>query len=530
MLDPSGIYYMYLRKSREDREAESHGEGETLARHENRLKELADQLKITISQVYREVVSGETIAARPEMMRMLSDIESEQPDGVLVVELERLARGDTRDQGLIMETFKYGNTKIITPLKTYDPNDEFDEEYAEFGLFMSRREYKIINRRLQNGRRASTKEGKWIGNVAPYGYERIKLPHEKGYTLTPLPEEAKIVQFIFQLYTEGTKESDNLPIGATQIAHLLDDMNIPPRKSDHWETGVIKGILRNYAYIGKLEVGKRKQIKTIENGVVKRSRPINTNSEILDALHPPIIEESKFYAAKRKLDANFRPTNFSTIKSPLAGLIYCSECKKTLYRRPAGAKNPCDTILCKTHGCPTVGSFYYLVEEHLIKFLEETLKDYKIKIKGDNSGDWSEMLERKKITLDRKKDEIQTITKQLESVYDYFEQQIYSLELFRKRSADLTKKLEKSQASMKAIEDEISNIEDRIVRKEQFIPYFENILHSYADTEDPLRKNALLKQVVDHVYYSKTKKGNRLGNGVDSFTLDVYLKLPFRDF
>jgi DNA invertase Pin-like site-specific DNA recombinase len=529
MLDPSGIYYMYLRKSREDREAESHGEGETLARHENRLKELADQLNIMISQVYREVVSGETIAARPEMMRMLSDIESVQPEGVLVVELERLARGDTRDQGLIMETFKYGNTKIITPLKTYDPNDEFDEEYAEFGLFMSRREYKIINRRLQNGRRASSKEGKWIGNVAPYGYERIKLPHEKGYSLKPLPDEAKIVQFIFQLFTEGTPESDNLPIGATQIAHLLDDLNIPPRKSDHWETGVIKGILKNYAYIGKLEVGKRKQIKTIENGIVKRSRPINSNAEIFDAIHPPIIEENIFYTAKKKLDANFRRSNFSNIKSPLAGLIYCNECKKTLYRRPAGAKNLGDTVLCKTHGCHTVGSFYYLVEERLLQFLAETLKEYKIKIKGENSSDWGEVLDRKKAILANYTNEANVLNKQLESTYDYFEQKLYSLEIFRKRFIDLTGKIDEKQKSIETVENEISNIEERMIRKEQFIPYFENILKSYTETEDPIKKNALLKQMVDHVYYTKTKKGTRLGQGVDSFTLDVYLKLPFRN-
>lgn len=530
MLDPSGIYYMYLRKSREDREAESHGEGETLARHENRLKELADQLKITISQIYREVVSGETIAARPQMMQMLSDIESEQPEGVLVVELERLARGDTRDQGLIMETFKYGNTKIITPMKTYDPNDEFDEEYAEFGLFMSRREYKVINRRLQNGRRTSSKEGKWIGNVAPYGYERTKLPHEKGFTLSPIPNESKVVQFIFQLFTEGTPESDNLPIGATQIAHLLDDMKIPPRKSDHWETSVIKGILKNYAYIAKLEVGKRKQVKTIENGVVKRSRPINTDAEFFNAIHPPIIDDHTFHNAKRKIEANFRPANFSTIKSPLAGLIYCSECEKTLYRRPAGAKNSYDTLLCKTYGCATVGSFYYLVEERLLQFLDSTLKEYKVKIKDENSNDWSEVLERKKALLSNYINETNLLNKQLESIYDYFEQKLYSLELFRKRSSDLNIKLEEKQKLIINTENEISDIEKRIVRKDQFIPYFENILKSYTETEEPLRKNTLLKQVVDHVYYSKTKKGTRLGQGIDSFTLDVYLKLPFKDF
>ena len=44
---------------------------------------------------------------------------------------------------------------IITPIKIYDPNDEYDEEYFEFGLFMSRREYKTIKRRMQRGRVAA---------------------------------------------------------------------------------------------------------------------------------------------------------------------------------------------------------------------------------------------------------------------------------------------------------------------------------------------------------------------------------------
>lgn len=529
MLDLSGTYYMYLRKSREDRDAEAHGEGETLARHENRLKELAEQLGITISHVYREVVSGETIAARPEMMRLISDIENNRPDGVLVIELERLARGDTRDQGLIMETFKYGNTKIITPMKTYDPNDEFDEEYAEFGLFMSRREYKVINRRLQNGRRASVKEGKWTGNVAPYGYERMKLPHEKGFTLKPLPEESKIVQFVFQLFTTGTPESDNIPLGTTQIAHLLDDMKIPPRKSDHWETSVIRGMLRNYAYIGKLETGKRKQIKIIENGVPKRSRPINADCEIFDALHPPIIEESVFYTAQKKLKANFRPPTFSTTKSPLAGLIYCSECKMSMYRRPPGSRNPTETILCKTHNCPTVGSFYYLVEERLLQFLERYLKDYKIVVRNEDSGDWTEVLNRKMSVLAGYQNEASILNKQLEMVYDYFEQQVYSLDLFRKRCNELTRKIDENNRLMETIQSEIIEVENHFAKKEEFIPYFEEILRSYTVTEDPLKKNILLKQVVDHVYYTKIKKGNRLGQGNDLFTLDVYLKLPYKD-
>ena len=125
-------YCIYLRKSRKDLEAEQHGEGETLARHERALLSLAKKNNLIISNIYREVVSGETIAARPVMQQLLREV--------------------------VQRAFQYSNTLIITPSKTYDPANEFDEEYFEFGLFMSRREYKTIKRRMQNGRYAAISE------------------------------------------------------------------------------------------------------------------------------------------------------------------------------------------------------------------------------------------------------------------------------------------------------------------------------------------------------------------------------------
>lgn len=117
-------YCMYLRKSRADMEAEAHGEGETLARHERLLLEVAKRGNYNITQIYREIVSGETIAARPVMQQLLQEVEKGIWTGVLVVEIERLARGDTVDQGIMSQTFKYSGTKIITPMKVYDPENE----------------------------------------------------------------------------------------------------------------------------------------------------------------------------------------------------------------------------------------------------------------------------------------------------------------------------------------------------------------------------------------------------------------------
>ena len=51
---------------------------------------------------------------RPVMQKLLREVESGLWEGVLVVEVERLARGDTVDQGIVQRTFQYSETLIIT--------------------------------------------------------------------------------------------------------------------------------------------------------------------------------------------------------------------------------------------------------------------------------------------------------------------------------------------------------------------------------------------------------------------------------
>lgn len=66
------LYDIYLRKSRADRDAEANGGGDTLLRHRTALLELARRMDLTIFHIFEEVVSGESIANRPEMQKLLS--------------------------------------------------------------------------------------------------------------------------------------------------------------------------------------------------------------------------------------------------------------------------------------------------------------------------------------------------------------------------------------------------------------------------------------------------------------------------
>ena len=288
----NGQYSLYLRKSRADLEAEERGEGETLARHEKMLIELARRYGFSIGKIYREIVSGESIEARPVVQELLRDVESGRWKGVLVVEVERLARGDTMDQGRVAKSFKFSNTKIITPIKIYDPNDEFDEEYFEFGLFMSRREYKTINRRLQRGRASSVKEGKYVGSVAPFGYDRVKLVKDKGYTLAR-NDEAPVVEKMFGLYAYNE-------IAINEVVRQLNLAGFKPRKAKEWTISAVKDILGNPIYIGKIRWDSRKTIKEYKNGKIVNTRPRNENYILCDGLHEPIIDMETWNIVQEK--------------------------------------------------------------------------------------------------------------------------------------------------------------------------------------------------------------------------------------
>ena len=85
---------IYLRKSREDEELK----GETLARHETMLTEYCARNKLHISKIYKEVVSGESIANRPQMQILLDDVSAGLYDGVVCVEIELLSLCNQIDQ------------------------------------------------------------------------------------------------------------------------------------------------------------------------------------------------------------------------------------------------------------------------------------------------------------------------------------------------------------------------------------------------------------------------------------------------
>ena len=182
---------IYLRKSRMEEQAD---QAETLKRHRDTLYKMADSLCLNIVDVYEEVVSGESLYARPQMLALLEKVDAGGVDAVLCMDIDRLGRGGMRDQGIILDVFKSSDTKIITPDHTYDLNDESDEQLTEFKSFIARQEYKQIARRFRAGKRRTVQDGGFL-SAAPYGYKNMTV--DKKPTLEIVEEEAAHIRMIF---------------------------------------------------------------------------------------------------------------------------------------------------------------------------------------------------------------------------------------------------------------------------------------------------------------------------------------------
>ncbi|MEE1281048.1 MAG: recombinase family protein [Acutalibacteraceae bacterium] len=516
-------YAMYLRKSRADTELEAQGELETLSRHEAILKSFAENHKLSIGKIYKEVVSGETISSRPVMQQLLHDVEQEMWNGVLVMEIERLARGDTIDQGLVAQTFKYSDTLIITPHKTYNPNNEFDEEYFEFGLFMSRREYKTINRRLQTGRLQSIKEGKFVGNKPPYGYKRIKLKGEKGFTLEPIPEQANVVKQIFKWYAFG--DEDGNVMGFSEIGkklHNLGVLSATGRKE--WQSASIRDILSNPVYIGKVRWGLRPQKKSIIDGkrVIQRTRAISTN--IYDGLHPAIIDIEIYNIVQKRKAENRKNTcpKSKSVQNPLAGLVVCAKCGKNMQRRPY-TNGYRDSLICVNPYCSNVSSDLYKVELSIIESLKKWITKYEIKqlaIFDDITTDVSEYQN----TLKGYTTKLENLKKQLDKVYEAYELGIYNKSAFLERSEKIKAEQILTFTMVSELQTKIDKINNSKTQYKKFIPKTKQIIDVYYELENPSDKNKMLKEILSKIEYSK-EHTERSSKQYDNFKLILYPKI-----
>ena len=507
------MYAIYLRKSRADLEAEKLGEGETLARHKKILTELAARKGLYIGEIYQEIVSGaDRIEDRPEIKRLIEDCYAGKWKGILVVEVSRLSRGNQGDAQTVLDVLKYGNRNngvlVITPTKVYDvAHNHDDEEYMEFELFMSRREYKMIKRRMDRGREQAVVEGNYMGSYRPYGYDILKT--KLARTLIPNEEEAPIVKLMFEW---TVKEN----ISPRKIAERLDAMGVPTYTgTPEWSGATVKTILTNPTYMGRVKWNDRMQVKTMQDGELVSSRPRSNHTEKYmeyDGKHKDyaLVDKETFYAASKRFRSDKTKANVK-LQNPLASLLCCKECGFMMVHQ--AYKNKPNVQPRYLHRQSTKCKVKSVLASDVMTAVKHALKLYieDFEAKVDNLPDVDEnTIVMQMEALQRK---AKTIKNKLDKAFDDYENGIYTSNEFIERKA-------KHNAALESIKKQMYELESSIPEKEEYeekIIMFSEALDSLLDEElDAEIKNEYLKRIFDKIEFSRE-------NG-EEFILDIYLK------
>ena len=507
-------YLIYLRKSRQDDPNES--VEQVLAKHEIQLQEFAVREfghKIPEQNIYREVISGESIDSREEMKKLLARIEDPNILGVIVIEPSRLSRGDLLDCGRLIGDLRYTRTKVVTPYMTYDLENKMERKFFQDELLRGSDYLEYTKEILWRGRVAAAKRGTYQGQYPPFGYKKVKIG--KDNTLEIVPEEAEIVRFIFDQYTkEGRTFGD--------IAKKLNEMGVPARKGDRWPKDTVRHIIRNEHYAGRIVFNKIKKTVFVENGqkITKRITQDADDIIVVPGMHEAIIDEATWEAAKQLVARNPRKKHEHELSNPLSTMLYCGKCGRVLYQHPY--KHAENRYECRHNKCYKSVKMQEVQDAFIAALEEAELPNLQLKLRN-RDGDALNIQQKQLAKLEKQLAEFVALE---EKQFDLLEEGVYSSEVFERRHNALL-------AKMKACHEEIKKTKQSMPKAIDFaerIKALEDAIEMFKDPEaTAAQKNKLLRAIVERIDYygqppcDKSIKGFK--KGYNPFELKITLRL-----
>jgi site-specific DNA recombinase len=265
---------------------------------------------------------------RPALTRLRKLVGSGQVGTVLVYRLDRLSRNLADATNLVDKEFK---NKAVVRSATEEVQPEADEGWLNYSFRAAFADYerRVIRQRTMSGRTRRAQEGRKAHGKIPFGWRQTNKP---GF-LEVHPEHAEVVREFFKRCVYENS-------GCPALSRWANALGIPSPEDNKWHQSVIRRLLQNPIYGGRIVFGQWKQFKqnAAEPGPWRQRRTPMVDVEADPHCLPPIIERELWEMAQRAIQARGEhAVRGRAVSNPhlLSGILYC-RCGSKMGPKTAG--------------------------------------------------------------------------------------------------------------------------------------------------------------------------------------------------
>lgn len=317
---------------------------------DGQIRELKDYCKrknYVIVDIYNDAGHSAKDLKRPNMERMLDDIEKSVIDVVVAIKVDRLTR-EGYDGHWFLKYCKENNCAIDLLYENYDINTPNGEMLYGMNVLFAQRERREIAGRTKRGMEEAVRQGKYPSR-APYGYQK-----DEDSTLIPDPITSLVVKDIYSMYLNGMSS-----------AGIMDKLKYDNRYTDYFSIRphTIIGIIKNPVYKGDLIWGHTKR---------KKEEILNFENH-----HIPLVSKEVWEKAQ---DQIIRNTNggYGEKVHIFRGIIKCPKCHQPMSnyfsRKHKGKRIKLTYYLtCHNRNCEDYKKLYNTgkIERELLPLLQD---------------------------------------------------------------------------------------------------------------------------------------------------------------
>lgn len=353
LLAPTYKVGVYCRLSKEDEDIRD-GESQSIGHQREMIEEFCRARGWAVEEVYIDDGYSGTTSNRPDLQRMLKDVEKKKINVVVTKDYSRLGRDNLFTEHLREIWFPKHECRYVAINDNIDTM--YDDEIAPFKALFNAQYSKDISKKVHSAYMNQAQKGRFTGCVAPFGY--LKDPEDATHLIID-EETAPFVRQIFGWALDGhgtafikrRLEANKVPCPTwwnrqrgIRNHYTKWEIQDPENGRYVWDDSVIGDMLINPVYYGA--IASQKKNYKFKVGVINEKKP--EDWIVVENTHEPIIDQDSFDIVQEKIESRKCSRGDGTT-SLFAGLIKCGECGKALTIRKTNAKHPQDIYACVTY-------------------------------------------------------------------------------------------------------------------------------------------------------------------------------------